>query len=179
MQRCHLVDTSFGAVGIAWTEKGLSRLLLPQRDRDAVRRKLAAQGAATAEPEGAMAELCGRIAHYFAGGTVEFNDVAVDLGDADRFRLAIYAAARRLRFGMTATYGELAKMAGHEGLARETGAALGRNPVPLVVPCHRILAAGGRIGGFSAPGGAETKKRMLALEGVVVDPPPAQAAFAF
>ncbi len=98
----------------------------------------------------------------------------------DAFRLDIYAAARRLRFGEVVTYGELARRAGHEGMARETGAALGANPVPLVVPCHRIVAAGGRIGGFSAPGGAATKEKMLELEGVRVGPPPsAQASFGF
>ena len=73
-----------------------------------------------------------------------------------------------------------ADAAGHPGKARETGEALGRNPVPLIVPCHRILAAGGKIGGFSAPGGSSTKEKLLALEGVRVGPPPAaQQAFAF
>ena len=70
----------------------------------------------------------------------------------------------------------LPKRAGHAGLPRETGQALGANPVPLVIPCHRILAAGGKIGGFSAPGGSTTKEKMLALEGVRVGPPPAAAA---
>ena len=84
------------------------------------------------------------------------------------------------RFGETTTYGELAKLAGHAGLPRETGQALGANPVPLVIPCHRILAAGGKIGGFSAPGGSTTKEKMLALEGVRVGPPPApQQSFGF
>ena len=104
----------------------------------------------------------------------------VDLDGVDDFRLAIYAAARKLGFGETTTYGELAKRAGRAGLPRETGQALGSNPVPLVIPCHRILAAGGKIGGFSAPGGSTTKERMLALEGVRVGPPPApQQSFAF
>ncbi|HEY6631178.1 MAG TPA: MGMT family protein, partial [Rhizobiaceae bacterium] len=104
----------------------------------------------------------------------------VDLGGVDDFRLAIYEAARKLGFGETTTYGELAKRAGHDGLPRETGQALGANPVPLIIPCHRILAAGGKIGGFSAPGGSTTKQRMLALEGVRVGPPPApQQSFAF
>ena len=104
----------------------------------------------------------------------------VDLSGVDDFRLAIYAAARKLQFGETTTYGELAVRAGHPGLARETGAALGSNPVPLVIPCHRILAAGGKIGGFSAPGGSATKEKMLKLEGVRVGPPaPPQQSFGF
>jgi methylated-DNA-[protein]-cysteine S-methyltransferase len=97
-----------------------------------------------------------------------------------RLRLAIYDAARKLGYGETTTYGELAKRAGQPGLPRETGAALGANPVPLVIPCHRILAAGGKIGGFSAPGGSATKEKMLAMEGVRVGPPPpAQVSFGF
>lgn len=175
----HVMDTALGPIGIAWSELGLARLLLPQRDCNVMARKLSDLPAQPAEPAGWVAALVERIGRYAEGEAVEFDDVPVDLGDADAFSIAIYAAARRLGFGTTSTYGELAGMAGHPGLARETGAALGRNPVPLVVPCHRILAAGDRIGGFSAPGGAATKKRMLALERVVVDPPPAQAAFVF
>jgi methylated-DNA-[protein]-cysteine S-methyltransferase len=111
---------------------------------------------------------------------VDFSAVPVDLTGVDAFRLAIYDAARRLGFGETTTYGELAKRAGHGGLPRETGAALGANPVPLIIPCHRIVAAGGKIGGFSAPGGSVSKERMLTLEGVHVGPPPpAQASFGF
>ena len=111
---------------------------------------------------------------------VDFTGVPVDLDGIDDFRLAIYDAARKLGYGQTTTYGELAKRAGQPGLPRETGAALGANPVPLVIPCHRILAAGGKIGGFSAPGGSVTKEKMLAMEGVRVGPPPpAQVSFGF
>ena len=112
--------------------------------------------------------------------TVDFSGVPVDLDGVDLFQRAIYQAASKLGFGETTTYGGLADAAGHPGKARETGEALGRNPVPLIVPCHRILAAGGKIGGFSAPGGSATKEKLLALEGVRVGPPPAaQKTFAF
>jgi methylated-DNA-[protein]-cysteine S-methyltransferase len=131
----------------------------------------------------APAEIAGIIEalrRYAAGEPVDFSGVPVDLAGVDPFRLAIYDAARKLGFGDTATYGGLAAAAGHAGLARETGQALGRNPVPIVVPCHRIVAAGGKLGGFSAPGGASTKERLLAMEGVRVGPPPpAQASFGF
>ena len=89
---------------------------------------------------------------------MDFSSVAVDLEGVDLFRRAIYQAARKLGFGQTTTYGGLADAAGQPGKARETGEALGRNPVPIIVPCHRIVAAGGKIGGFSAPGGSATKK---------------------
>ncbi|RLP25442.1 methylated-DNA--[protein]-cysteine S-methyltransferase [Mesorhizobium sp. YM1C-6-2] len=181
----HLVfDTALGFVGIAWSEKGLTRLCLFQREPTAVERRLErlapAGGAAKGETPAWVGSLIRDIRAYAEGEEIDFSAVPVDLDGVDDFRLAIYAAARKLGFGETTTYGELAKRAGHAGLPRETGQALGSNPVPLVIPCHRILAAGGKIGGFSAPGGSTTKERMLALEGVRVGPPPApQQSFAF
>lgn len=177
-------ETAMGFMGIAWSGAGLTRLCLPQRSRDAVERRLlrlagVAENESKTQPQW-VSELIASIKAYAAGEEVDFSAVPVDLADVDDFRLAIYDAARKLAFGETVTYGELAKRAGHAGLARETGAALGANPVPLVIPCHRILAAGGKIGGFSAPGGSVTKERMLANEGVRVGPPPAaQVSFGF
>jgi len=179
----HLVfETALGFVGIAWSETGLVRLCLFQSDRAAVERRLEKLGFCGETPDvpGWAAALVADIRAYSEGKPVDFTAVPVDLAGVDDFRLAIYGAARRLGFGETTTYGELASRAGHGGLFRETGRALGSNPVPLVIPCHRILAAGGRIGGFSAPGGSATKEKMLALEGVRVGPPPApQQSFAF
>lgn len=177
-----VLETVIGFMGIAWSEKGLIRLCLPERSREAVERRLfrlAGVSSATEQPKW-VGELIASIKAYAVGEDVDFSGVPVDLDGVDDFRLAIYDAARQLGFGETTTYGELAKRAGHSGLARETGAALGANPVPLVIPCHRILAAGGKIGGFSAPGGSATKEKMLAMEGVRVGPPPAaQASFGF
>lgn len=176
----HLFETAIGWIGIAWSEHGLARLLLPEPRRETMERKLAAIGMEKTALPPPMRALADGIVRYAAGEPVEFADVSVDLGEADAFRRAVYDAARKLGFGSTTTYGALAAAAGYPGMARETGAALGSNPVPLVIPCHRILAAGNRIGGFSAPGGARTKERLLALEGIAVGPPPpAQAAFAF
>jgi len=178
-------ETALGFVGIAWSATGLTRLSLFQRDRAAVERRLERLGVAgpgTAEKAAPawVAALVGDIKAYADGKEIDFTGVPVDLAGVDDFRLAIYAAARRLAYGETTTYGELANRAGHGGLPRETGQALGANPVPLVIPCHRILAAGGKIGGFSAPGGSTTKEKMLALEGVRTGPPPApQQSFAF
>ncbi|RJT39245.1 methylated-DNA--[protein]-cysteine S-methyltransferase [Mesorhizobium waimense] len=175
-------ETVLGFMGIAWSEAGLTRLCLPERNRDTVERRLLRHSgvAASGEQPRWVAELIASIKAYAAGEDVDFSGVPVDLAGVDDFRLAIYDAARKLSYGETTTYGELAKRAGHAGLPRETGAALGANPVPLVIPCHRILAAGGKIGGFSAPGGSATKEKMLAMEGVRVGPPPAtQASFGF
>lgn len=173
-----VVDTSLGPIGLVWSERGLTRLSLPGRDREVALRRLGQ----TEEPlPDILAPLALALQRYADGSPQSFDDVPVDLsGVGEPFRLAVYAAARELAWGETATYGELAARAGYAGMARETGAALGTNPLPLVVPCHRILAAGGKIGGFSAPGGASTKLRLLALEGVRLGPPqPAQAAFVF
>ena len=177
-------ETALGFVGIAWSGKGLTRLSLFQRDRAAVERRLERLGTSGLSDEGNtpawVAALVRDVRAYAEGEEIDFSGVPVDLVGVDDFRLAIYDAARNLAYGQTPTYGELAKRAGHGGLPRETGQALGANPVPLVIPCHRILAAGGKIGGFSAPGGSTTKERMLALEGVRVGPPPApQQSFGF
>ena len=182
-------ETALGFVGIAWNDKGLTRLCLPQRDRAAVERRLLKHGRdvgseipteLSKDAPSWVADLVSAITAYAAGEEVDFSTVPVDLSGIDDFRLAIYAAARKLQFGEITTYGELAVRAGHPGLARETGAALGSNPVPLVIPCHRILAAGGKIGGFSAPDGSATKEKMLKLEGVRVGPPsPPQQSFGF
>ena len=179
-------ETALGFVGIAWSRIGLTRLCLFQRDRAAVERRLErhppviAGGPYESEQPGWVAGLIRDVKAYAEGEEIDFSAVPVDLSGIDDFNLAIYDAARKLRFGETTTYGELAKRAGRPGLPRETGQALGANPVPLVIPCHRILAAGGKIGGFSAPGGSTTKEKMLALEGVRVGPAPApQQSFGF
>jgi methylated-DNA-[protein]-cysteine S-methyltransferase len=175
-----ILDTAMGFMGLAWNEAGLTRLCLPEKTSLAIERRLHAHGPASVQAPAWVAALIAAIHTYTAGDRVEFAGVPVDLAGIDDFRLAIYAETRKLAYGETATYGELAGRAGHPGLARETGAALGANPVPLVIPCHRIIAAGGRIGGFSAPGGSTAKARMLAMEGVRVGPPPpAQASFGF
>ncbi len=176
-------QTELGFIGIAWSAMGLTRLCLFQNERGQVERRLQKLDVAVddqREMPDWVASLVRDIKAYALGDDIDFTSVPVDLAGIDDFRVAIYEAARRLGFGETTTYGELAKRAGHSGLPRETGQALGANPVPLVIPCHRILAAGGKIGGFSAPGGSVTKAKMLALEGVAVGPAPApQRSFAF
>ena len=103
-----------------------------------------------------------------AGEAADFSDIPIDLTGVDEFRRAIYERARGLAYGETTTYGGLADAAGHPGLARETGAAMGSNPIPIIIPCHRVLAADGRSGGYSGRGGTETKHFLLALEGATL-----------
>jgi len=181
-----IFETALGFVAISWGERGLTRLVLPQTTRAAAGRGLARTGpaappiASETELPPEIAALVAAIRRYAQGEQTDFSAVPVDLSGVDDFRRDIYAAARRLEHGHVVTYGELAALAGHPGAARETGAALGSNPMPLVIPCHRIVAAGGRLGGFSAPGGNATKARLLAHERArfpAADP--AQASFAF
>ncbi len=179
-----LFETALGWMGIAWSDHGITAVQTPDRDRDATERRLFrrprcsdAKPAETMPPE--IATAVDLLQRYASGETVDFNSIAVDV-EAEPFFKDIWQAARDLGFGETVTYGELANRAGHPGMARETGQALGANPVPVIVPCHRIVAAGGKLGGFSAPGGTRTKEKLLALEGVHVGPPPAaQSAFQF
>jgi methylated-DNA-[protein]-cysteine S-methyltransferase len=177
-----LFETAIGWIGILWSDLGLTGLQLPERDRAATVRRLRAKRADAVEtdPPKAIVPVIEALKRYAGGEAIDFSDVPVDLRGVDTFCRAIYEAARKLGYGETSTYGQLAARAGHAGLAHETGQALGRNPVAIIIPCHRIVAAGGKIGGFSAHGGAGAKERLLAMEGVRVGPPrPAQASFGF
>src|SRR5262245_41920542 len=163
-----LFDTAIGPCGVAWTDRGLTCVQLPEADRGATLSRLRRdrEQPATDGLQPAMEQAIGCIKSHLAGEQVDFAGVALDLTGVGAFHRKIYDAARRIGWGQTATYGELARQAGAPGAARAVGQAPGRNPLPLIVPCHRILAAGGKVGGFSAFGGPGTKQRLLALEGV-------------
>jgi methylated-DNA-[protein]-cysteine S-methyltransferase len=165
-----LFDTTLGVCGIAWSEHGLTRLQLPEANRGATERRLRAsvwaESTCMEEPPDSIVRLITELQRYFAGDRVDFSGAAVDLGGVDDFRRRIYALTRALSWGQIASYGELARQAGAPGAARAVGQAMGHNPVPIIIPCHRVLAAGRKIGGFSAFGGAVTKERLLAMEGV-------------
>lgn len=105
------------------------------------------------------------IVALLSGERTDLSHVQVDLSEGSDFERQVWEAARAIPAGETLTYGDLAERIGAPGGAQAVGQALGRNPCPIVVPCHRILGAEGRSGGFSAPGGAETKLRMLDIEG--------------
>ena len=182
-----IVGTALGFFSLAWSAQGFTRCILPEPTREAARRRLAERGGVAAplvDDEAALPlpvrSAIAAIRAYAEGEETGFADLPLDLSGIDPFRRAVYAAARRLGHGEVVTYGELADRAGYPGMARETGVALGRNPIPLIVPCHRIVAAGGKLGGFSAAGGTDTKKRLLAHERAAPPPAdPAQGAFAF
>lgn len=171
--------TAIGACGVAWSPRGLVAVSLPEQDEAATEKRIAAKSgsAGPATPPLAVAHAILQIQHYCAGERVDFSAAPVDLSAVDEPRRRIYEVMRALAFGETTTYGDLARQTGAtdwEG-ARDVGIAMGRNPLPIVVPCHRVLAAGGKLGGFSDYGGTTTKEKLLALEGVRVTPLPNDA----
>jgi methylated-DNA-[protein]-cysteine S-methyltransferase len=161
--------TAAGHGGIGWTNAGIAQFHLPMASPDAAERAMLRRfpGAIRSAPPPPVKAAIDAATRYFAGERIDFSAVALDLDVPDDFFRRIYASVRRLGWGETTTYGALAKQlgAGPEA-ARDVGQAMARNPVPLIIPCHRVLAAGGRLGGFSAPGGGATKLRMLEMEGV-------------
>jgi methylated-DNA-[protein]-cysteine S-methyltransferase len=166
-QRYCLFDTPFGACGVAWSEHGLTRLQLPASVRSATEKRLARAAHADAPPP-RVAEVIAEVQRYLTGTKVEFSSVALDLPDVVPFHRKVYDAARSIGWGRTASYGDLARQIDAPSEAREVGQALSRNPIPIIIPCHRILTSDGKIGGFSAYGGTTTKERLLSLEGVRV-----------
>ena len=181
--RYALFSTQAGFCGLAWTNDGVVRFQLPGQSREETERLLKRRhpDMQPDEPPPGIAAIIEAVKRYFAGEAVDFTDVPVDLSGQDDFFKSIYAALRQVGWGQTTTYGALAKQlgAGPEA-ARDVGVAMGRNPAALIIPCHRCLAAGGKLGGFSAPGGSDTKLKMLELEGHNLTPaPPAQQAFDF
>lgn len=178
-----IFGTAGGYCGIAWNASGITRFQLPTKAETSTERLLLRRlpSAVSADPTPAVAKTIAAVKQYFAGETVDFSDVELDLSGQDTFFQEIYAAARRVGWGKTTTYGSLAKELGRgPEAARDVGQAMAKNPVGLIIPCHRVLAAGGKIGGFSAPGGASSKQRMLELEGVALAPPkPVQQSLDF
>lgn len=164
-----VVRTPIGPVGLAWTRRGLRRVQLPDATSAATRRRLLDGLDAPARPAARapawLRTLVARLRRHLGAEPQDFRDVPLDLADGTAFERRVWRAACRVPAGRTTTYGSLARAIGRPGAARAVGRALGRNPVALVVPCHRVLGAGGELRGFSACGGTALKGRLLALEG--------------
>jgi methylated-DNA-[protein]-cysteine S-methyltransferase len=169
-------DTVLGVTGLAWTESGVGAVAVAEADAATARARLQRRypDAVDEPPPPEVAAVIERIAAHLAGRLDPLRDVALDLCDVGQFRRDVYELARSVEPGETITYGEIARRLGNPHAAREVGQAMGANPVPIIVPCHRVLAADNRMGGFSAPGGVSTKLRLLAIEGAVT--PEGQAA---
>jgi methylated-DNA-[protein]-cysteine S-methyltransferase len=186
-RQCYeIFETARGFVAMAWRGSGITSVRLPVGSRAAAERALFRRvpQAVRATPPSAIAAVIAGVTRYFRAEEVDFRSVAVDLGAPEPFFVQVYERVRDVAWGRTTTYGAIAKdLGGGPEAARDVGRAMAANPVPLIVPCHRVLAAGGKIGGFSAPGGSDTKLWMLELEGhaprIAAPAPARQTAFGF
>jgi methylated-DNA-[protein]-cysteine S-methyltransferase len=170
-----LFDTAIGRCAIAWSGRGVLAVQLPEADERRTRARLVRRlpQAREAPPPAAVARALEGIAALLRGERADLSAVALDLDGVPPFHRRVYEVARTIAPGATLSYGEVAARLGAPRSARAVGQALGRNPVPILVPCHRVLAAGGKPGGFSANGGVATKLRLLAIEAAQKDDPPA------
>lgn len=151
--------TPLGVCAIAWSDAGLTRFLLPDPDR--VR-----NGGTESEPPDWVQTIIERVQRHLAGEPQDFADLRYDFSRVPRFVAEVLRATLGVKAGRTASYGEIATAIGQPPAAsRAVGSALGDNPWPLLIPCHRIVSASGNMTGFSGPGGVATKVKLLALEG--------------
>jgi methylated-DNA-[protein]-cysteine S-methyltransferase len=159
--------TAIGPCALVWRDGAIIGAALPEESDEIARTRLARRfpDAEEAVPPPFVADVIDRVARLLAGEAVDLSAIPLDLSAADEFEQRVYAVTRAIPRGEVRTYGDVAAAIGAPGAARAVGTALGRNPVPIIVPCHRVLAAQGKSGGFSAPGGTATKFRMLAIEG--------------
>jgi methylated-DNA-[protein]-cysteine S-methyltransferase len=162
-----LFDTPIGTCAIAWSGRGIIGLQLPEPNPAATRARVRRRwpGVAEAAVSAGVQRAIDRVKALLAGGAVDLADIPLDLDAAPEFHRRVYEVARTIPPGRTMTYGEIARRLGVPHESREVGQALGRNPVAIIVPCHRVLGADGKMGGFSANGGVSTKRRMLEIEG--------------
>ena len=162
-----LFETAIGSCGIVWSERGIAGVLLPEGDerktRNRLLRRFPAAGEAT--PPAPVQRAIGAIVALLDGRPGELDEAVLDEDAVPEFNRRVYAVARSIPPGATLSYGEIAVRLGDRALARDVAQALGQNPFPIIVPCHRVMAAGGKTGGFSAPGGVRTKLRLLSIEG--------------
>ena len=170
-QHFAIFDTALGRCGIAWGERGINAVQLPMGSEKMTRSRIRQRFddiAESAPPVEVQAAIDG-IVELLAGKPNDLRDVVLDLDGVPEFHRGVYDIARAIPPGKTLTYGDIARKLGGVQLSRDVGQALGRNPCPVVVPCHRVLAAGDKPGGFSANGGVVTKLKMLEIEGAVVN----------
>jgi methylated-DNA-[protein]-cysteine S-methyltransferase len=166
-QNFALFDTAIGRCGIAWNDYGLVGVQLPHADEAATRRRMNQRypNGREALPPAVVQHAVEGITALLRGEARDLTDIIIDNRHTPSFNAQVYAVTRTVPPGATITYGEIAERLGDRSLARDVGQALGENPCPIVMPCHRVIAAGGKTGGFSASGGVVTKLRLLTIEG--------------
>ncbi|MCC8941461.1 methylated-DNA--[protein]-cysteine S-methyltransferase [Bradyrhizobium sp. Arg68] len=173
-QHYAIFDTAIGACGVVWGEHGITGTQLPMGNEEKTRKRILQRNGEVTEavPPAEVRHAIDGMIELLAGKPNDLADISLDLGGVPDFNRSVYDIARKVPPGKTITYGDIAKQLGGVELSRDVGQALGRNPCPIVVPCHRVLAAGNKPGGFSANGGVVTKLKMLQIEGAVVNHTP-------
>jgi methylated-DNA-[protein]-cysteine S-methyltransferase len=160
-------ETAIGPCAIVWIARGIAGVQLPEKDVGATRARVLRRypRAREAVPQSAVLDAIDGITALLRGERRDLAGIVIDDDGFPDFNRRVYALARKIPPGATMTYGEIAERLGDKALAREVGQAMGENPTPIIMPCHRVLAAGGKPGGFSASGGVVTKLRLLTIEG--------------
>ncbi len=161
-----IFPTPIGHCGIAWRDESVVATHLPEGTSSATAASLAQRAKASeGEPPLAVQDAIASITALLEGANVDLADIVCDFNGIEPFSAAVYRATRAIPAGQTLTYGEIAANVGDKQLARKVGTVLGRNPLPIIVPCHRVIGANGKLTGFSAHGGIDTKKKILEIEG--------------
>ena len=169
-----MFDTAIGSCGIVWGARGINGVQLPMASEEKTRARIAQRygDIAEAKPPAQVQHAIDGMVELLEGKPNDLKDIVLDLEGVPEFNRGVYDIARTIPPGKTMTYGDIARRLGGLELSRDVGQALGHNPCPIVVPCHRVLAAGDKPGGFSANGGVATKLKMLAIEGAAVNHTP-------
>jgi len=152
----HYFQTKIGMCGIEWNEKGIDHVVIGARKTVSTKNN----------PPQYVRDAAKRISDHLAGKIDDLRDIEVDLSNFTPFTRKVYRILRKIRPGEVVTYGELAQRAGSPNASRAVGRAMATNPMPLIIPCHRVIASDGSLGGFSAPGGTKLKRRLLCIERV-------------
>ena len=162
-----LFDTPIGTCSLVWKGETVVGLRLPESSAAATRTRIKRRWPDAGEqaPPAAMQKIIDRVLALLAGKSIDLSDIPLDFGTAPEFHRRAYEIARAIPPGQTMTYGEIAKRLGMPHESREVGQAMGKNPIAIIMPCHRVLGADGKMGGFSANGGVATKRRILEIEG--------------
>jgi methylated-DNA-[protein]-cysteine S-methyltransferase len=161
-----IFDTAIGACGLAWSGPRIIGVQLPEREAAQTRARLQRRfpNAQEVPPTSGIQRVIDDIVALLRGEPRDFRGVEVAIETVPAFNRRVYAVARAIPPGQTLSYGDIATQLGDRLLARDVGQALGQNPFPIIVPCHRVLAAGGKTGGFSGSGGVATKLKLLSIE---------------
>ena len=155
----------FGWCGLAGSDRGLGKIYLPEPDREALLGRMRSEFPAALLQDGCFNDVVRELLGFFSGAAPAFT-CRLDFGPATDFQKKVWQAARAIAYGRVRTYGWLAAKIGNPRAMRAVGAALGRNPFPIIIPCHRVIRSDGGLGGFSAAAGTALKKKLLELEGV-------------